>query len=297
MQRIVTLFVMTLSLTLGLAQTSSADQWVVLDAADAQRAVALLEPGTIVLDHCSACTDSVEVIRVTEVRNEPWDDDDDRRYLVVEGELLLRSEESFSPLGYGPEIATFSPPRGRVAPRRVARRVDLAYLYVEAEEAGAFDCVSVKLGLPTGDIFSRVDLPRHAWVLLEEMRRPAPVLGQADSPVPSATGWRDAVGSNPAALEADHGLRVRYKELAGRLDVPGQNRLEVAQRLWEAYRQAEVDLGAGLAPALAISTYTQLTIQRRKLLEAIIEERVGQRPAASERAATSALAVVPCASR
>ncbi len=116
----------TQTLTCGLlaaalfSYPAGADQLQCNDQRTAERAVQLLAPGSLMIDFCSLCTDSVKVVLVRSARAVQ-----DCNYEVqVEGTVVLQSEQTFS--GRLPEKVRY-----RITEQAYQKRVDLAYAYVE----------------------------------------------------------------------------------------------------------------------------------------------------------------------
>jgi len=189
MRRVLFFFVLALAPCLAFLlpeKPARADQWQVLSPEQAQRAKAALQPGSLLVLHCSACRDRVEVLRVESAKVMPWRGDRGRRVLRVRGQRLLRSETSFASGTYAASVARF------LAPKTVRaitdEEVDLAYVYIQSGQ-NRFACLALELGLPTSDVIAQLALPDAAWqsLVAPPRKASAPTGVSAAAPVAVAS--------------------------------------------------------------------------------------------------------------
>lgn len=107
---------------LGVASVAKADQLQCNSKAVADRAVSILEPGTIVIDFCSLCEGKAQVVRVGSARAV----EDCQFEVELAGTVLAESEQVFK------ETYDAKGARYRAVQKPFQARIDLAYVYVEA---------------------------------------------------------------------------------------------------------------------------------------------------------------------
>ncbi|NMB76721.1 MAG: hypothetical protein GYA21_16515 [Myxococcales bacterium] len=159
----------TKTLTCGLLAAAlfscpaGADQLQCNDQRTAERAVQILAPGSLMIDFCSLCTDSVKVVLVRSARAVQ-----DCNYEVqVEGTVLLQSEQTFS--GRLPEKVRY-----RITEQAYQKRVDLAYAYVE-KAPNDFRWLGGVLGLRAEVKVPAIRLPADLYGRLG--RKPSAAIG------------------------------------------------------------------------------------------------------------------------
>lgn len=113
---------LSLSLSMSLApRLAGADQLQCNSQAVAERAVAILEPGTLVIDFCSLCEGKAQVVRVVSARAVQ----DCEFEVELTGQVVAETEQTWK------ETYDQTGARYRPLQKPYSNRVDLAYVYVE----------------------------------------------------------------------------------------------------------------------------------------------------------------------
>ncbi|MEL6186571.1 MAG: hypothetical protein AAFU79_18285, partial [Myxococcota bacterium] len=175
---------------------------------DAERAAALLRPGSYVLDFCSLCqTTPIQVVRVDRVEVIA----DCQHEVKVVGRVVLRSERTYDD-GAGAEAPESF--LGDKSPFEAS--VDLAYLYVETGP-GVFEWLGGQLGLDATVNVGTIELPPVVLANLGD--HPRPELGPDALPPPTAEEVRrvwhhfySGQGRPPVLVDAKACLHVDTKK-------------------------------------------------------------------------------------
>lgn len=133
------------------ASPARADQLQCNSKKNAERAVALLPPGSIMIDYCSLCTSDVKVVKVREARAVQ----DCNYEVAVVGTVLARSEKTFNE-NYD-RRAKF-----RWDQASYSQNIDLAYAYVEVAP-NTFKWLGGVLGLRASVNTRTIRLPTNIY--------------------------------------------------------------------------------------------------------------------------------------
>lgn len=234
---------LVLSVWLGLAvRPVWADQLQCNSKAIAERAVSILEPGTIILDFCSLCEGKAQVVRVASARAV----EDCQFEVELSGSVLFESEQTFK------ENYDAAGARYKASQKTYQNRVDLAYVYVEAAP-NEFRWLGGELGLQASVNVRTIRLPDATYEGIGAHTHSSKLEKRDRLPAPDAEQVRRAwyhhyqgQGRPPLLVEAKPCLEVDTKkgsesrfECTRIVDAPVPNKTTV--HLWTAWFLAQGD--------------------------------------------------------
>ena len=199
------LWLACLVLSLGLLTTrAGADQLQCNSNEVAERAVSLLEPGTLVLDFCSLCEGKAQVVRVSSARAI----EDCQFEVELSGSVVLESEQTFK------ENYDAAGARYVAAQKTYQNRVDLAYVYVEVAP-NEFRWLGGELGQTASVNVRAIRLPAASYEALGPHPMSSKLQKRDGLPVPESEQVRRAwyhhyqgQGRAPLLVEAKACLEV-----------------------------------------------------------------------------------------
>ncbi|MEE8408062.1 MAG: hypothetical protein V3T05_00520 [Myxococcota bacterium] len=260
------------------AASARADQLQCNSKKNAERAVALLPPGSIMIDYCSLCTSDVKVVKIREARAVNACDYE----VAVYGTVLARSEKTFDE-NYDRRS------RYRWDQASYTQNIDLAYAYVEVSR-NTFKWLGGVLGLRATVNTRTIRLPRDIYAKLGSHTMP-----QLDAKPPRAkpTGVRqlgfslfndrlldeaiaaiDAGDLKTAEVAADKALDGLIAQSLGRMRarrLPGGAALRfiIADGLRDRLHRASLPL-QGIHQGYALKALEELPLHRLERAMAVL---------------------------